>query len=327
MPRVSVLMPVYNSAAYVRDALASIRDQSFRDFELIVIDDGSSDESVALLEAFAAQEPRMRLIKRSNRGLIATRNQLLEEASGEFIAWMDSDDLSHPDRLKHQVAAFDSDDSLVCIGSNVELIDPEGEYLGFENYPQDHEAILAEQMLGSGLRFPSTMQRRSVAIGVGGFREPFHMGEDFDYLLRIGESGRMANLPDRLYFYRQHLVSICSSLGANWPVYREVILSLASERRRHGTDRLQRGEKVVIPQAKPEDARRYVPTILLGWAGGAFSHGDRGRALRYTLSAIRAAPLKRAGWRHLAKLLLGSRFRATPANEQRPTGARGAEIG
>jgi len=284
--------------------LASIRDQRFGDFELVVLNDGSTDESSGILRDFACLEPRMRLIERSNRGLIETRNQLLEEARGELIAWMDSDDLSHPDRLERQVAAFDSDVSLVCLGTNIQLVDPQGHDLGIEAYPEDDQGIRAAQMRGGGLRFASTMQRRTAAIAAGGFRHPFRMGEDLDFLLRVAEQGRLASLPDILYVYRQHLLNTCTALGLNWPEYCSVILELACERRERGSDRLQRGEEIALPQIKSGDARKLVPIVLLDWARGALGAGDRMRAIRYTLRSIRTSPLQGAGWRQLAKLLL-----------------------
>jgi len=304
MPRVSVLMPVFNTAQYVGEALASIRDQRFGDFEMIVLNDGSTDDSSRILKDFARLEPRMRLIERSNRGLIETRNQLLEEARAELIAWMDSDDLSLPDRLERQVAALDGDQSLVCVGTNIQLVDPQGRGLGVETYPQDDQAVRAAQMRGGGLRFASTMQRRSAAIAAGGFRHPFRMGEDLDFLLRVADQGRIANLPEVLYVYRQHLLNTCTALGLNWPEYCAVILELASERRERGSDRLQRGENVTLPQLNSGDARKFVPIVLLDWARGALRAGDRLRAIGYTLSSIRNSPLRSAGWRQLAKLLL-----------------------
>src|SRR3954447_11712690 len=135
MPRISVLVPVHNTVRYVRSAVRSVQGQGYGDWELIVIDDGSTDGSSGELDSIAATEPRMRLIRRPNEGLVATRNQLLDETRGEFIAWMDSDDLSHPERLERQLAAFDADPACVCVGSDVRLIDPAGKPLGVEQYP------------------------------------------------------------------------------------------------------------------------------------------------------------------------------------------------
>lgn len=304
MPRVSVLMPVFDSAPYLRDALESIISQTFADFELIVVNDGSTDGSSAILADFAREHENVRMIERSNRGLIDTRNQLLEEAQGEFIAWMDSDDLSHPDRLRLQVSAFDADPDLVCVGTNIQLVDPEGHDLGTERYPADDASIRREQAAGNGMRFASTMQRRSAALATGGFRHPFKMGEDFDFLLRVAEGGNIANLKEILYVYRQHLSNTCSALGLNWPKIRDVILELARERRDSGTDRLQRGELIEFPLAKPGDDKKLAPFVLRTWGLGARSAGDRRRAALYTMQSIRMAPMQKAGWRQLIKLLL-----------------------
>lgn len=304
MPRVSVLMPVFNTAAFLMEAVQSIREQEFTDFELIAVNDGSTDESSDLLRSLTRQEPRMRLIERPNRGLITTRNELLSQARGEFIAWMDSDDLSHPDRLSLQVAAFDANAELVCVGTHVRLIDPKGHWLGFEEYPEQDRAIRDEQTRGSGLRFASTMQRRAIATRVGGFRHPFKMGEDLDFLLRVADRGLLANLPSALYVYRQHLLNTCSSLGRYWPEYRATILSLAEERRLRGSDKLQRGETIRLPQVDSSEVQDFRPIVLLDWARRALSVGDRVRALGYTLNAIRMSPLKQTGWRFLAKLML-----------------------
>lgn len=304
MPAVSVLMPVFDTVRYLRQALQSIRCQSFGDFELVVVDDGSTDGSSDLLDGIAASEQRLRLIRRPNRGLVATRNELLEEATGEFIAWMDSDDVSHPHRIERQLAAFHADPELVCVGTDVRLIDARGKPLGVERHPTADQAIRREQMDGQGLRFGSTMQRRSSALAAGGFRAPFPMGEDFDYLLRIAERGRVANVPEVLYDYRQHLRNTCTAHGSGWDSYRRIIMDLAQERRDTGSDRLQRGETLALPQIDARSDRTFVPFVLFEWSKGALAGGDRLRAIRYAVMAITTKPLTGLFWRYLARLLL-----------------------
>jgi glycosyltransferase involved in cell wall biosynthesis len=296
-------MPVYNTVRYVRAAVGSVQDQRYADWELVVIDDGSTDGSSRELDQLAAAEPRVRLIRRANQGLVATRNQLIAEARGEFIAWMDSDDLSHPDRLQLQLAVFDADPACVCVGSYVRLIDPAGKHLGTEQYPTDDAAIRAEQMSGGGLRFGSSMQRRSGAVAAGGFRGPFPMGEDFDFLLRIAEQGALANVPQVLYDYRQHLKNTCSAYGSGWDSYRQIIIDLAVERRKLGSDKLQRGESVDLPVVDRRGERAYRSFVLLEWARGAMASGDRLRAIKFASNAVALAPSKGLFWRYLVRLV------------------------
>ncbi len=121
VPRVTVAMPVYNGAATVARAIDSILQQTFRDFELVLIDDGCSDNTIDIVRSY--NDPRIRLIMHeTNQGLAATRNHLVDQARGEFIAWLDCDDWSHPERLDRQVAAFETNALLVLCGTWTEYI-------------------------------------------------------------------------------------------------------------------------------------------------------------------------------------------------------------
>jgi glycosyltransferase involved in cell wall biosynthesis len=290
-------MPVHNTVAYLRSALLSISNQTFSDFELLTIDDGSTDGSTELLKSYLATEPRMRLLARPRKGLIATRNELLESASGDLIAWMDSDDLSLPDRLALQVRRFDDDPELACLGTYARCIDPYGFPLNVETYPQEHPAIVLAQANGGAMRFATTMMLRSTVSRLGGFREPFHIGEDFDFLLRLSEIGKMENLPMELYLYRQHLGSICATQGAHWLTHRDTILALARERKRFGTDRLQRGEKLVLDAAPKVVPRQAGARIYAAWASHSLRNGNTDLALKYAGAAVRAGPFALHVWR------------------------------
>ncbi len=302
--RLSVLIPVFNSVEFLQAALNSVSKQTFAEFEIIAIDDGSTDGSLPLLQAHSVHEPRMRLISRRNLGLIATRNELVERATGEWVAWMDSDDLSEPDRFEQQVRALSSDTSLVCVGTDAQCIDPSGAPLNLETYPATHAEIVSEQMVGGGLRFPTTMMRRDAVLGVGGFREPFRMGEDLDLLIRMGEWGRLANVRLALYRYRQHVNSVCAGLSSRWLVYRDHILELARQRRESGLDVLQRGGSIDIPDIDERQKRRTVAMTYAFWASCAMSHSDRARALRYAMRAVGTDPLAFHAWSSLFKTAL-----------------------
>ena len=303
-PRVSVLMPVFNTARYLGEALESISAQTFGDFELIVVDDGSNDGSSRILEQFAVRERRMRLITRENRGLIASRNELLAAGRGELLAWMDSDDSSLPDRLARQVEAFSNDSGLACLGTSAQCIDPDGKYLKIERWPTDPEQILIDQQAGGAMRFPTTMMRRDAAMRVGGFREPFKIGEDFDFLLRLSQYGRMSNLPHVLYLYRQHVASVCATLGPHWPLYRDRILELARERQQRGRDRLEEGGSVlieVIANANREELERQV---YRGWAEQALDNGDFALAMKYARATVMRRLFSMPEWKLLCRIAL-----------------------
>ena len=305
-PTVSVLMPVFNTASYLREAVQSIQRQTFQNFELVIIDDGSNDGSPELLTQLAAIEPRISVLLRDNRGLISTRNELLRLARSNLVAWMDSDDISSPDRLQLQIAAFAADAQLVCLGGAAQRIDPEGHPLDVEHHPTDHEDILTGQLLGGAMRFPTTMMRRDVALGVGGFREPFKIGEDLDLFLRLSEVGKMANLPSVIYSYRQHASSTFAGLSAMWLSYRREILALATERKEFGLDRLQRGEAVTIDPTTPFSAAALVADAYAEWAGHALRNGSFDRAWKYARAALRAKPFSPRLW----KLSIASGLRA-----------------
>lgn len=305
-------MPVFNTASYLPQALESIQHQTCAYFELVVIDDGSSDGSSDILRRFAEIEPRMRLFVRSNRGLIATRNELLAAARGELIAWMDSDDVSHPERLQLQIDAFVADERLVCVGGAAQRIDPEGHPLSVEHHPTLHDDIVAGQLMGGAMRFPTTMMRRDVALMVGGFREPFRIGEDLDLFLRLSEVGKMANLPMTIYSYRQHASSTFVGLSSQWLNYRHEILALAQERRELGTDRLQRGETVSIDPSSQFNTASLVADAYAEWASQALRSGRFEHAWKYARAALRSKPFSPRLW----KLSLSSGLRVWQSRQR-----------
>ena len=208
-PKVSVQVPVYNAERYLESAMESILTQTFDDFELVVIDDGSTDGSRAILERLADRDGRIRLTSRENRGVTATRNELLELARGEYIAIMDSDDLSLPDRFAEQVRFLDEHPDHVAVGTRSAFIDPDGDVIRNWLELESHEQIDAAHMAGDGgaLIHPSTMIRRQAVVDLGGYRHAFEPAEDYDLFLRLGEVGKLANLPRVLFEYRQHLSS------------------------------------------------------------------------------------------------------------------------
>jgi glycosyltransferase involved in cell wall biosynthesis len=304
VPRISVLMGVYNSAPFVQEACKSILQQSLQDFELVALDDGSSDDSVPRLRTLSSKDSRLRLIAREHRGLIATCNELVAHARAPLIAWMDSDDRALPERLALQIARFDADPELVCLGGAVLEIDEEGAPIERVDYPCSHDAIWADMQRGGAMRFPATMMRRKAVIDVGGFREPFEMGQDFDLFLRLMEVGTLANLPEVVLQYRQHAHNISRLLGFRWQIYRDAILALARERREQGSDRLQRGEPLSLhfPKEPPSGSRRWDSHSV--WARRALASGFSATARKHARKALFLAPYKLASWKLSLRVLL-----------------------
>lgn len=305
-PSVSVLMPVFNTDAYLLEALMSISNQTFTNFELVVLDDGSSDKSLRIIQEYALLENRMTYVSRPNKGLIASRNELLSLAQGEFIAWMDSDDISLPDRLQKQIQYFRINPNVLCLGSAAQCIDPDGRNLNIEHYPSNHEDIVACQLNGGGMRFATTMIPTAILESLGGFREPLKMGEDFDFLIRLSEKGIVSNLPESLYLYRQHLKSVCASTGPAWTIYRDAVLKLARERATVGSDILQKGGSLNLTLPKNQSTRKLEAVALANWANSALDNKDKSLALKYAIASISRNPTSRGGWRVLKKLLIGT---------------------
>lgn len=198
-------MPVYNAQRYVGEAVRSIVAQTWRNWELIVIDDGSTDRSSEILRDWAARDPRIRLISRPNTGYLRALNEGLSLAQGEFIARMDADDVSHCERLERQIAFLESHPDCVAVGSALLRIDADGDVLCEEPMPETHEDIEARLFNGLGaLGHPAVTMRRSALIEVGGYRDAYYGAEDHDLWLRLAERGRLANLREALLKSRVH---------------------------------------------------------------------------------------------------------------------------
>lgn len=205
MPVVSVLMPVYNAERYVGEAVRSILEQTFSDFEFIVIDDGSTDRSGEQLAELAAGDSRMRLVRRPNTGYLRALNEGLAYCSGEFVARMDADDVSLPERFERQIDYLRAHPDCLAVGCGMLRIDADGDPICAEPMPTAHEEIVARLLKGLGaLPHPGAMIRREAIVAAGGYREAYYGAEDHDLWLRLADRGQLANLPEPLVKCRIH---------------------------------------------------------------------------------------------------------------------------
>ncbi len=214
-PRVSVLMPVYNAERYLSEAIESILNQTYENFEFIIVNDGSTDQSLKIIRNFEMSDSRINIISRDNTGIVGALNDGLEIASGEYIARMDADDVSLPDRLEAQVDYMNSNPDCVIVGGHAWVIDPDGDILKLYRRPLHHEDIM-EQLLqadGGAIVHPVAMFRKSAFDKVRGYRKEFELIEDLDLYLRLLECGKLANIDQTLIYYRQHLANITTRKG------------------------------------------------------------------------------------------------------------------
>lgn len=207
-PRVSVLLPVFNGAETLPAALRSIVWQTLREWELVLVDDGSSDQSLAVARSAAARDPRIRVLPRGHEGLVASLQAGLAECRGELVARMDADDIAHPDRLARQVLFLETHPDVAVVGSRVRIFPTRTRTAGMARYESwlnsllEPEAMERELLVESPLVHPSVVFRRVAIQAVGGYRDS-RGPEDYDLWLRLYEAGaRFGKVPEVLLFWR-----------------------------------------------------------------------------------------------------------------------------
>jgi hypothetical protein len=242
-------------------------------------------------------------VSRENRGLVATLNEMIGLARGEFLARLDADDVALPGRFAVQVAYLREHPEVACIGTQVHVIDEFGR-LQYNLHPGlEHDEIQDLALRGTcPLAHTSVMMRRGPVVAVGGYCEEMEHSEDVDLWLRLGEIGRIVNLPDVLVKYRLHGRSKCEMFMAEQARF----LKLASDR---ACDR--RGiARRYVPQRpwRPIDRdTQFDEAVRSGWAG--IVHGDRRMGLDYGKKAVRLMPRRKEGW-WLLRAALVSYFRS-----------------
>jgi len=240
MPKISVILPVYNGERYIVQSVESILKQSYRDFELVVVNDGSTDRTGSLLRGIS--DPRIVLVEQENQGLTRTLNNALKVIKGEYIARQDADDLSHPDRLLRQVEFLDTRLDVGLVGSVCLCLNEEGEIIGKTpplTDPLKLKKILRER--GNPFVHGSVMFRRECIGKVGGYRVEMDRAEDYDLWLRISEYYEIAKLKEPLYLWRWSQSGISLTKMEYLEKKAELARKLSEERRKKGRDSLQAG--------------------------------------------------------------------------------------
>jgi hypothetical protein len=230
-------MSVFNGERFLREAIESILSQTFTDFEFIIVNDGSTDGTASILDLYARSDPRVRVYQQENRGQCASDNRGCALARGKYIARMDADDVSVPNRLERQVGFLEKREKVGLLGGAVEIIDDGGRLIYLEQPPLEDESIRAAfRSYSNPIFHPAVVMRKQAFDATAGYRAQFLRAEDIDLWLRIIEGWRVANLSEVVLRKRIHSnqISVCyvrqqllSVLGA---------LALSSARQRHSVE-------------------------------------------------------------------------------------------
>lgn len=210
LPAVSILLPVWNAEPYLGECIESLQAQTFGDFEIVAVDDGSEDESREILEVRAREDPRLEVVSRPHEGLIATLNAGLDLCRSDLVARMDADDLADARRLELQVAPLNEDPGLDVVSCLVRHFPDSAVGRGFRVYEDwlnslvEHDEILRDRFIESPLPHPSVTLRRRALVEVGGYRD-LGWPEDYDLWLRLAAAGRrFLKVEETLVWWRQH---------------------------------------------------------------------------------------------------------------------------
>lgn len=288
VPRVSVLLPTLNEADTVGRALESLADQTYGDFEVVVIDDGSTDGTVEVVRRHEADLPALEVIERTDeRGIASARNRGIEAASGELLACQDADDWSHADRLRRQVAFLDEHPEVALVGTSVHQVESEGTYRNrrhvYENPPE--EVYRAKSPFVQG----SVMMRTDAVREVGGYDELFPTSEDRDLWLRMRRQYELRNVDEPLYWLRFSSESTYASNTYEANLYGQYAYIRTLEGRvpedyddvvrRDGAAAIE----AILTEAELADVARAVARESLRW-------GKRRQSRKYALQALKRRP-------------------------------------
>lgn len=300
-PEVSVVICVYNAEDYLPQAIESIQNQSLRNIELILIDDGSSDHSLEILRRYEQKDDRCRVITGPNQGIIGSRNMGIQMARGEYIAIMDADDICAPERLSLQLLYMKEHEECVVVGSRGLLIDPENRPIMPFLVPLTHEEIDSAHLsgLGGSIMNPSAMIRKSAFFKVGMYKKEYLHAEDIDLYLRLAEVGKLANLPEIFLQYRQHPASIGYKHSKMQQISTVKAVTAARQRRGLLAETFIESPKIHLSEQTP------LADIYAKWAWWALGAGNLATAKRYGFRAFLLRPFKKTNFKLIFCLLRG----------------------
>jgi len=231
-PGVAVIMPVRNAAATLAEAIESVLAQTFADFEFIVVDDGSRDDSLDIVTRFVQTDPRIRVIAREHAGFVESLIHAVEQVDSTYIARMDADDVALPTRFERQIELIESDPAVALVSSLVEIVSDSPIRSGMRRYEkwinglQSHDDMCRELFVESPVPHPSVMMRTEALRAVGGYRLRPIWPEDYDLWMRMWIAGyRFAKVPEVLLRWRYGPTSL-SQADLRYSLHQFIALKL-----------------------------------------------------------------------------------------------------
>jgi glycosyltransferase involved in cell wall biosynthesis len=302
-PLISVLLPIYNAEKYLRNALDSLLVQTHNDFEVIAVDDGSADCSLQILKEYA-DDAKVRILSRSNTGIVGALNDAIAMARGQLLARMDADDIAMPTRLERQFAFLKARPDCVAVGSSVLIMDEQGRDIYVDEAPTDHDEIEKIFFAGRGaICHPTVMMRAWAVRQVGGYREQYgELDVDVDLFLRLGEVGKLANIRYPLLRYRWHLNSMSHRLN---PVVASVTRAALIKETCHRRGMAEIRLPTLAPAERQMNDRDLTIEHYHRWSVEAAKYGRFAIARKYALAALRLEPRRKKCWWVLCNSLLG----------------------
>lgn len=207
-PLVSVILPAYNAEKYISEAIESILSQTLESFELIIIDDCSDDSTSEIVATYSRKDPRIKYLRNDkNLNIGGSLNRGIESAKSDFVARMDADDVSLPNRLKFQYEALANNPNVAVIGANIQVIDERGKIIGDRRYPTSSKSLKRVMFRYSPFAHPVVMFRKKCFEEFGGYDASKSPSEDLDLWFKLGTKYNFMSIPEPLLKYRVFLDS------------------------------------------------------------------------------------------------------------------------
>jgi glycosyltransferase involved in cell wall biosynthesis len=295
----SVLMSVYNGEAFLAEAVESILNQTFRDFEFLIIDDGSTDASSRILEEYAKKDGRIRVLRQENKGRVASLNTGLRAAEGEYIARMDADDVALPKRLELQVEFLKHNPEVGLLGGAFEVMNTNGQILRTVQPPGQDAEIRSTLLDYNPLCHPTVMMKKETALAVDGYREMLKESEDYDLWLKMSERSILANLSEPMVRYRIH-ANQASVTKMRYQTECSLAAQAAARRRQRGDSDLLSGATELTPEllerlgVTEREIQQYLVRAYEYWTG-LFADTQPETALEVSEATLRICQAKYVG--------------------------------